>query len=148
MAGLKQNFSDTEWKEGTGPFAAPNTPNIRVGTAWRTADIWMRRRFEWPQTVGGEVTLLVYHDEDAEIYINGVVAAKLRGFAADYVSVSDLGRGDEDPQAGEEYAGGALPPDRRRTGNRCRDGDDFISEGKVVSPPRHEDTKRDKVLNH
>ena len=48
----------------------------------------MRRSFEWPQTVGGEVTLLVYHDEDAEIYINGVAAAKLKGFAADYVSVS------------------------------------------------------------
>jgi hypothetical protein len=81
------NFSDTEWKEGVGPFAAPNTPGIRVGTAWRTADIWMRRSFEWPQTVGGEVTLLVYHDEDAEIYINGVAAATLKGFSADYISV-------------------------------------------------------------
>jgi hypothetical protein len=47
----------------------------------------MRRSFEWPQTVGGEVTLLVYHDEDAEIYINGVAAATLKGFSADYISV-------------------------------------------------------------
>lgn len=86
-AWFEANFGDSEWKEGVGPFASPNTPNIRVGTAWRTADIWMRRSFEWPQTVGGEVTLLVYHDEDAEIYINGVAAAKLKGFAADYVSV-------------------------------------------------------------
>jgi hypothetical protein len=81
------NYSDKEWKEGPAPFASPNTPGIRVGTEWKTADIWMRRSFEWPQTVGGEAKLLIYHDEDAEIYINGVSAAKVNGFATSYVFV-------------------------------------------------------------
>ena len=31
--------------------------------------------------------LRVYHDEDAEIYLNGVLAAKLKGFITEYAEV-------------------------------------------------------------
>lgn len=79
-------FDDRHWKQGPAPFAAPNTPGIRVGTEWKTADIWLRRTFEWPQKVVGEPKLLVYHDEDAEIYLNGILAAKVGGFSTAYVS--------------------------------------------------------------
>jgi hypothetical protein len=43
--------------------------------------------------------LLVHHDEDAEIYLNGVLAAQLRGFVSDYdeVALSDKARAEMRP---------------------------------------------------
>ncbi len=80
-------FDDRHWKQGMAPFAAPNTPGIRVGTEWKTTDIWMRRIFEWPQTIVGVPKLLVFHDEDTEIYLNGILAAKVGGFTTAYIPV-------------------------------------------------------------
>ena len=53
-------------------------------TEWSGSDIWMRREFTLP---AGKITnpqLLIHHDEDAEIYINGVLAAKVAEFTTDY----------------------------------------------------------------
>jgi beta-galactosidase/beta-glucuronidase len=77
-------YDDSGWKEGPAGFGTEQTPGAVVKTEWKTADIWLRRRF----TLGAEnlrdVKLEVHHDEDAEIYFNGVLAANLPGFITAY----------------------------------------------------------------
>ena len=55
-----------------------------VHTVWNTDDIWLRRQF----TLGTEdlrgLKLEAHHDEDLEVYLNGVLAAKLPGFIERY----------------------------------------------------------------
>ena len=70
----KPAFSDSAWKAGLGGFGAKDTPNAVARTEWKTPDIWLRREFDWPAGKTAHPVLSVYHDEDVEIYINGVLA--------------------------------------------------------------------------
>lgn len=81
-------FSDESWKIGPGGFGTQMTPSSVVRTEWQTQDIWIRRFFNLPESDTSKLSLRVYHDEDAEIYINGVLAAKLQGFNGSYDTVS------------------------------------------------------------
>src|SRR5262249_22988445 len=88
------DFDATEWPEAEGGFGTKGTPGAIVRTEWKTADIWIRRSFELKDAPAGEGLLRLHHDEDAEIYINGVLAAKVSGYATDYglVPISAAGR--------------------------------------------------------
>jgi hypothetical protein len=81
---FKADFDDAEWKEGTGGFGTRGTPGAVVRTVWKTDDIWLRRTFELPKTSFADLYLLMHHDEDAEVYLNGVLAARVGGFTTDY----------------------------------------------------------------
>lgn len=88
-----KNFDDTEWKTGRAGFGAPNTPGATVRTEWGTADIWMRRTVRFEEVEGLEnLCLSVHHDEDAEIYLDGVCLAELTGYSTAYkiVSIPDV----------------------------------------------------------
>jgi hypothetical protein len=76
-------FKDTDWKEGRGVFGSAGTPNVEPVTTWNTEDIWLRRTFDLEE-VSGTLHLMVYHDDDAEIYLNGVLAATLPRYVSDY----------------------------------------------------------------
>lgn len=80
----KADFKDTDWKEGKGGFGTSGTPGAVVRTRWETRDIWLRRTFEMPADAPRDLHLLLHHDEDAEIYLNGVLAARVRGYITDY----------------------------------------------------------------
>ena len=78
-------FDDSNWAYGPGGFGTGGTPGAVVGTEWRTSEIWIRRSFELPQDVKlAAPNLLVHHDEDVEIYLNGVPAASAVGHVASY----------------------------------------------------------------
>jgi hypothetical protein len=80
----KPDFDDAKWDEGPGGFGERSTPGTHVRTEWKTPDIWLRRTFNLSELPAGEVQLRMHHDEDAEIYINGVLAAKVEGYVVDY----------------------------------------------------------------
>ena len=82
----KPDFDDSKWKTGPGGFGKGGTPGTVVGTEWTTPDIWIRRTFEL-KAKPAKPQLRIYHDEDAEVYINGKLAAKVPAFTAGYVTV-------------------------------------------------------------
>jgi hypothetical protein len=83
----KPEFDDGSWKEGQGGFGEPSTPNSKVGTSWKTADIWLRRTLELPGGKTEGLGLVIHHDEDAEVYLNGVQLFSVKGFITDYAVV-------------------------------------------------------------
>ena len=85
---FQSDFSDASWTEGPGGFGTPKTPGAVVRTEWKTSNIWLRRTFDIPEGKIGHLELMVHHDEDVEIYINGVLAAKAEGFTTDYDEMS------------------------------------------------------------
>ena len=83
------NFAGAaNWKVGAGGFGTDITPGIgKLGTVWNTNDIWLRRTFTLPNLTAEQVKQLVitdYHDEDVEVYFNGVLAYSKTGFVGDY----------------------------------------------------------------
>ncbi|HLJ94716.1 MAG TPA: glycoside hydrolase family 2 TIM barrel-domain containing protein [Gemmataceae bacterium] len=84
---FKPGFDDAAWKEGRGGFGTKGTPGAVVRTEWKTDDIWIRRPFTLPEPSFKHLNLFVHHDEDAEIYINGVLAARVSGYITDYEGI-------------------------------------------------------------
>jgi hypothetical protein len=81
---FKPGFDLSAWKEGAGGFGTAGTPGVTLNTRWDTGDIWLRREFTLkPEEVSG-IRLQVFHDEDVEVYLNGVLALNLPGFVIDY----------------------------------------------------------------
>ena len=92
----KARFDDANWKTGDAPFGKGLGG---VKTNWDTSDIWMRRQFTLDGPLPANAKLSVLHDEDAEIYINGVLAAKLTGYNSGYEEfpISDAARASMKP---------------------------------------------------
>lgn len=82
----KTDFDDAAWKSAPGGFGEKSTPGSVVRTDWKTNDIWLRRTFELKEKPTDELRFYVHHDEDCEIYLNGVLAAKMTGWTTDYRS--------------------------------------------------------------
>lgn len=76
-------FDDGAWPQGRGGFGAQGTPGAVIGTEWKTGDIWLRREFEL-EAMPREPVLVIHHDEDVEVFLNGVPAAKADGYTTNY----------------------------------------------------------------
>lgn len=123
---FKPEFDASMWKQGPGGFGTSGTPSATVRTEWKGSDIWLRREITLPQQRFSDLQLLVHHDEDAEIYINGVRAVRLPGFTTDYEIVPLRARG----QA-------LLRPGKNLIAVHCRQtgGGQYIDLGIVDSKP-------------
>ncbi|HZL37338.1 MAG TPA: DUF5127 domain-containing protein [Tepidisphaeraceae bacterium] len=82
----KPDFDDSGWKQGPGALGTKGTPNIPVRTIWNTDDIWMRREITLPDKMdANNLQFWCIHDEDVQIYVNGILAATDGGFVTEYV---------------------------------------------------------------
>jgi hypothetical protein len=82
---MSQGFDASAWKTGLGGFGTQGTPGAVIGTVWSTDDIYVRRIITVPAGVDvSTLKLRLHHDEDADVYINGVKATTEPGFIADY----------------------------------------------------------------
>jgi hypothetical protein len=118
----KPDFKPDDWKTGPGGFGTRGTPGAVVRTEWKTDDIWIRRDFDLPKGDLGEVYLLLHHDEDAEVYLNGVLAVKVAGYITDYEEFALMPEGRK-----------ALVPGKNTIAIHCRQtgGGQYIDAGLV-----------------
>lgn len=77
-------FDDSDWKQAPAGFGVKGTPHAVVNTKWKTEDIWIRREFTMPEGDLANLQLLAYHDDDAEFYVNGILAAQEAGYTTSY----------------------------------------------------------------
>lgn len=76
-------FDDGDWQQANGGFGTHDTPGARIGTVWATNTLWLRKHFSIV-SVPAKPALLIHHDEDAEVYLNGKSIAALKGYVTDY----------------------------------------------------------------
>ncbi|MDB6020379.1 MAG: Glutaminase, partial [Pedosphaera sp.] len=81
----KADYDATAWKEGPGSFGTSGTPGAVPRTRWDTGDIWLRREVQLPAAKYSNLQFFVDHDEDVEVYVNGVLASTDQGFTTSYV---------------------------------------------------------------
>jgi hypothetical protein len=126
----------SSWQEGAAPFS-DNT--AEHGTAWTTKDVWVRRTVRLANALPtGELRVLMQHDDDAEVYLNGTLLTKQSGansayayFTVPAAARQSLHAGDNvlamhaaNPQGGAYLDAGlyeilpspASPPPARQTG--------------------------------
>ncbi|OXU16118.1 glutaminase family protein [Sedimentisphaera salicampi] len=79
----KPSFDPIEegWSRGAAGFGTSGTPSAEVNTVWETPNIWITRKFHLDD-IPEELELMIHHDEDATVYINGKMAAKLYGYTS------------------------------------------------------------------
>jgi hypothetical protein len=97
---FRSDFDDSKWRQGPGGFGTRGTPGSVVRTEWNTSDIWLRRELVLPADKLAAPQLRIHHDEDAEVYINGVLAAKLPGYISSYEEVDLVGQARSSLRAG------------------------------------------------
>ena len=75
------------WKTGEGGLGMQRQPGAKIGTPWDTPDIWVRREFMLTTEQLADrdnLQLSIYHDDGAEVYINGVEAVTAEGANGNY----------------------------------------------------------------
>lgn len=79
-----RDFDDAHWHSGPGGFGRKGTRGLKFGTQWNSTDLWLRRTFSLEGNPLPDLRLMLFHDEDTEVYLNGVLAASVTGFSTEY----------------------------------------------------------------
>ncbi len=77
-------FNDSAWAEGRSGFGVGAGGKAVIRTAWSSADIWMRTTFTLASTSPSDLSLRLFHDEDAEVYLNGALAFTAKSWETGY----------------------------------------------------------------
>jgi hypothetical protein len=120
---LMPSFDDSSWKKGPAGFGSgDDNGGAVIRTPWTSDEIWVRREFTLSEGDLKDLQLMIQHDDDAEVYINGVLALSLRG--ANRYEAFEL----------PKSVKATLKPGRNVLAIHCRDtgGDQFIDAGFVT----------------
>src|SRR6056297_820067 len=77
------DFDAGSWQAGPGGFGTRGTPGARIGTIWRGNNIWLRKDYTL-DSMPAKPGLLIHHDEDAEVFLNGQRVARREGWTTEY----------------------------------------------------------------
>ena len=81
------SFVDSNWTSAMGGFGSAGTTGGTIRTNWASSDIWMRQKFDMGNLSASDIDKLelsIFHDENCEIYFNGVLAATFTGYNSTY----------------------------------------------------------------
>lgn len=84
---MMPSYNASSWKTGKAGFGHDAKD---VETEWTSSNIYLRRTVDFAGLSEKDVKnlkLFISHDEDAEVYINGVKAASLSGYTTSYILV-------------------------------------------------------------
>ena len=121
------SFDAKNWKKGAAGFGSTRNAaqgngvrESQIRTSWNTPDIWIRREIEMPAKLPQNLSFLCAHDEDIEIYINGVLAAQAPKFTTSYTEI---------PMTPQGRA--AIKPGKNILAAHCHqtDGDQYLDLG-------------------
>ena len=84
---MREGFDVSGWAEGKSGFGRKDTRWGPVGTEWTTSDLWLRRTFDLKSTSLANPHLKIFHDDGAEVYLNGQPVATLAGSSGGYTFV-------------------------------------------------------------
>ena len=76
-------FDASKWQTGQAPFGKDMWS---VRTPWATSDIYLRQSFEYDGSNVKEGALIIFHDDDAEVFVNGQQIWAGKGFLNCYKS--------------------------------------------------------------
>jgi len=80
-------FDDSAWQSGPGGFGVEGTTGAVVKTTWDSPDIYLRRSFDLSNMPTGKIYLVIHHDEDAQVYLNGQWIAKREKHLTSYITI-------------------------------------------------------------
>ena len=81
---FKVEYTDQSWTTGTAGFGS----DANARTKWNSSDIWMRKTFDVAEVSDKKIAVSTKHDEDVEIYVNGVLIVSLTGYTGNYAIVT------------------------------------------------------------
>lgn len=82
-----QQFDDRRWDRARAGFGSPEVPGSRVSTAWEgEGAIYLRRTFRVTEE-HEQVYLTLHHDNDVQVFVNGILVYEAEGYLSDYQSV-------------------------------------------------------------
>ena len=77
-----QNYDDSTWKTGAAGFGSGVADGATIRTDWTADDIWARREFTLTAAQlanRNNLQIAIRHDDEGEVYLNGVQAARIPG---------------------------------------------------------------------
>ncbi len=122
---INSDFNDLSWDTGMAPFGSKVVLSISPATSWTAPEIYLRREFELTEDMAlGNLFFDMMHWWDAEVYINGVLAAKApeRGLIFESYQTVDL----------LPAAKAALKPGRNVIAIHCRVNEAHASWGQMI----------------